>query len=185
MTMAAWGSAIAAVVAAATTAYSAYASAENAQEQADYQKKVNDNNNLIIERQQIDNANVAAQEAADKRQQTLRMMATQNAAGAGSGVQIGIGSMGKIQDETSQTGALDMLRILNNAQRGNQSLKTEQMNNLSNSKLAQMQADNIGQQSILTMAGAVAGLASNLTKNYDYKNFNSAGGWKIGFRGEK
>lgn len=173
MTMAAIGvyvAASAAVISAGIGAYGAYASAEGAQKQADYQRQVAENNNLIIERQQIDNANVAAEQAAQKRQDTLRMMARQNAAGAGSGVQVGTGSLGKIQEETSQVGALDMLRIINNAQRGNQSLKQEQMNNLAGANMAQMQANNQSTQSMLTMAQSGIGLAGNLGSNYTWKD---------------
>jgi hypothetical protein len=106
--------AIAAIVATAastaTAAYSSVAAGENAKEVADY-------NSEMQRRAALDASQRGANDAADKKQETRRLIARQNAAMAGSGFDPNSGTNLGIMTETAGQGELDALKIKNNAQR--------------------------------------------------------------------
>lgn len=92
--------------------------AENAEDIADYNAKMDKRAaDDAIERGAID--------AADKRQQTRQLIARQHAVQAASGFNTSQGTAGLIMEETAGMGELDALKILNNAQRQASGLKAQ------------------------------------------------------------
>jgi hypothetical protein len=106
--------AIAAIVAtAASTSVAVYgqvAAAENAKETADY-------NAEMQRRAALDASQRGSADAADKRQETRRMIARQHAIMGGSGFDPNSGTNLSLMTETAGQGELDALKIRNNAAR--------------------------------------------------------------------
>jgi hypothetical protein len=99
-----------AAISASVSAYSAVAAGENAKETADY-------NSEMQRRAALDSQQRGAIDAADKRQETRRLIARQHAAMGASGADPNSGTNLLIATETAGMGELDALKIQNNAAR--------------------------------------------------------------------
>ena len=107
-----------AVVGAGTSAYGQYAAGENATEVADYKDGVEKN-------AAIDAQNRGTVAAAEHRDKVKRMIGTQRASMAASGVASDTGTGLDLLAETAGMGELDALRILNNSQREAEGLNSQ------------------------------------------------------------
>ena len=160
----------AAIVSAATTAYSMYAQGEAQKEQADYQAKVNDVNAEIARRESKDAQDEAARVYAKKMDERRMLMATQRAKSGG--LQADTGTFGKLQDETATLAGLDALQLLNNGQRSAYALNVDAMNSDLNAAGNRLAGSNAQTAGYIGAAGSLLSGAANVA-SMSYK-FNSS-----------
>lgn len=164
----------AAVAGTAMSAYSMYSSGQAAKKQGEYQAKVAESNAEASRLAGLDAQNRGAQEAADKRQETMRLAARQRA--MASGVDPDSGTMEAMQDETQTLGNLDALKVFNNAQREAYGLNIERQNYLSQAAGARMAGADAARAGTI---GAASSLLSGASQaSYMGYKFNKTGGFK-------
>jgi hypothetical protein len=147
-----WVAVAVAVIGAGIGAYSAYASAENAAETAEYNAKVQENAALDAQQR-------GAAEAAEHQDKVRRMLGTQIATAGANGLLATTGTPLDMLTDTAGMGKLDVLRILNNAQRQASGLHDQ-------AGLLKIQGKNEQTAGYLNTAGAVLGGASKAYSAY-------------------
>lgn len=109
-TYAVWAGVVIAAVGAGTAGYSVYAQGEAAEDTAEY-------NAEVARIKAADALQIGADEAADKRLKTRRLISSQIEGGAMSGVSTDYGTPLGLLTETAGIGEVEALTIVNNAQR--------------------------------------------------------------------
>ena len=169
-TTVAWVSAISAVASIGMGTYSAIASAENAKEQADYQKKVAEYNANEKEKQAMESRRAGAQEAAESKQRARAMNANFTAKSASMGLLSDTGTALELQTENAGFGERDAAQTYRNADLAGKGLQVEASNYLAQGQLAQMEGSAKQTQGYMNAAGSLLSRASSMASTFKWDN---------------
>jgi hypothetical protein len=142
-----------------------------AEQQAQYQNQVAQNNSIIAQRMAVDAEKRGKVAEEEQRRKTANLLGRQQAVYGASGVDITSGSPLTVMADTAQLGEVDALTVRNNARREALQHETTSMNYLSEGKFALMKGQAARRAGDIAATGTMIGSVGSVASSW-YKTFS-------------